>query len=48
MPNISGFVIDCGEQLWEFFNSGWFPLSILVCRILLPKIIKVFGRSVGH
>lgn len=48
MPDISGYLVDTGSSLWEFMTSHWFLMSILAIRILLPKIIDLFKRTMGR
>lgn len=48
MTEITDFLIDCGSKLWQFFTTGWFLMSVLAVRFILPKLFHLFRKTMGR
>ena len=48
MPEITDFLVESGSLLWSFMRSGWFMLSILAIKFILPKLFNLFKRTMGR
>lgn len=51
MPDLSiltEWLIDSVKALWLFMVSGWFMSLVLVVKVILPKLFRLFRLSIGR
>lgn len=51
MPDLSAitnWIIECIKSTWLFMVSSWLMSLVLVVKVILPKIFRLFRLSIGR